>query len=90
MKRADLKEGTVFRRKDSVVRDLYKIRGARPNLQVWSYTTPDCTGTADFEGYLLETDSHKGFTIANYIINKEVAAFFPFKDFELVNPSNQS
>ena len=84
MKRSDLKVDTIFRRK-SDSRTWYKIRGGSLSMQVWSYRTPECTEAVDFEGYLRETESHKGFTLEAYIINKQVAAFFPFNEFEVIN-----
>lgn len=87
MKRSDLKDGTVFRHHDGSV--WCRIQSTRfTGLQIISYETEECTGRGHFEGYLRETDSNKGFTVSQWIIRKEVAAFFPFKDFEVVTPAN--
>ncbi|HWK58140.1 MAG TPA: hypothetical protein VNQ80_12410 [Parapedobacter sp.] len=90
MRRSDLKEGIIFR---STINDntWYKIRGGGSiTMQVWSYRSPECLDAWNFEGYIHETESNKGFTLENYIINKRVAAFFPFKDFEVLTPITQS
>lgn len=84
MKRSDLKLHTVFCYKES--NDAYfKILSGTRGLYVYAFY--DATGRLDkgFEGYLKETDSNKGFTLTRHILGKQVAAFFPFNQFEVIN-----
>lgn len=89
MKRSDLKGGTVFRHHNGSV--WYKITHTRfTGLQVWSYEDEECNDRSRFEGFIRETESNKGFAVYQFILRKEVEAFFLFKDFEVLTPSNQS
>jgi len=97
MKRSDLKQGTLFRlkRPTSIY---YEIMRNPAGLYVSSLVDAErenpfegCLKELEgyinesrFEGYIKETDSNKGFTLTRHILGRQVGAFFPFNNFEVI------
>ena len=85
MKKQDLKEGTIFRRRSNQNR-IYTIIGSPAGHLVYETATD---ASVYFQGYIKPTGSNKGFTLIQLILGKPVGAFFLFKDFEVITTNNQ-
>lgn len=88
MKKSDIRAGLVIRHKHPEEYDrllkFVSFEKSDSGLILVSQSSPESQYDV-FQGYYHETNSHKGFTILSVIVNREVGAFFLFKDFEIID-----